>query len=104
MDSKQQMNALLIKLSKPGGFDEIAKNIFEAADKNKNGTIEKSELKSCLELVAGELGFPRPSFQQIDSIFNQLDLDKNGKIDFNEFQIYVKQVLEKAISEGGTKQ
>ena len=71
----------------------IVKEAFTAADTNSNGTIERSELETCLLDIAIKLGCSQPDKETINKEFKKLDEDKNGKIDFKEFQKLVKKNL-----------
>ena len=63
-------------------FGQIAlKSLFEAADKDGNGTLDKEEVKAALQA----LGFTFIEDKQIDRIFKKADKDKNEVIDFEEF-------------------
>mmetsp|Transcript_27536 Transcript_27536/g.80950 ORF Transcript_27536/g.80950 Transcript_27536/m.80950 type:complete len:185 (+) Transcript_27536:59-613(+) len=63
-------------------FGRIAlKSLFEAADKDGDGNLDKDEVKAAL--IA--LGFKHLQDSQVDSIFARADQDENGYIDFEEF-------------------
>jgi len=63
-------------------FGQIAlKSLFEAADKDGNGTLDKQEVKEALNA----LGFTFIEDKQVDVIFKRADGDKNEVIDFEEF-------------------
>merc|ERR1719160_172213 len=63
-------------------FGQIAlKSLFEAADKDGNGTLDKEEVKAALQA----LGFKFVVDKDIDRIFKKADKDKNDVIDFEEF-------------------
>jgi len=63
-------------------FGQIAlKKMFEAADKDGNGTLDKEEVKAALYA----LGFTFVDDKQIKQIFKKADKDKNEVIDFEEF-------------------
>merc|ERR1712182_181719 len=63
-------------------FGQIAlKSLFEAADKDGNGTLDKEEVKDALNA----LGFKFIEDKDVDKIFKRADSDKNEVIDFEEF-------------------
>ena len=63
-------------------FGRIAlKALFEAADKDGNGTLDKAEVKAALN----DLGFTFIEDKQVDTLFKKADKDLNGVIDFEEF-------------------
>eukprot|EP00293_Proteomonas_sulcata_P002748 CAMPEP_0184326650 /NCGR_PEP_ID=MMETSP1049-20130417/142674_1 /TAXON_ID=77928 /ORGANISM="Proteomonas sulcata, Strain CCMP704" /LENGTH=144 /DNA_ID=CAMNT_0026648853 /DNA_START=396 /DNA_END=830 /DNA_ORIENTATION=+ len=64
------------------GFGRIAlKQLFEIADKDSNGSIDKAELCDAL----WQLGFTHLNEDQVEKIFARADLNENDEIDFEEF-------------------
>ena len=97
--NSQLKKQLLESLNNPTAFNPIAKQSFDSADKNKNGTIDKSELFQCMKEIADGLGTPIPNKEELEKMFKKLDIDKSGTIDFNEFKIFVKDNMIKMINE-----
>lgn len=62
--------------------NQVLKVLFTLADKNGDGTIDEEELADALKA----LGFDFLKEKQIAGIFNRADGDKNGQIDFEEFE------------------
>ena len=63
-------------------FGQIAlKRLFEAADEDGNGTLDKQEVKEALNA----LGFTFIQEKDVDKIFKKADKDNNEVIDFEEF-------------------
>ena len=63
-------------------FGQIAlKAMFEYADKDGNGTLDKSEVEAALR----DLGFDFMTDKQIEQLVNKMDTDGNEVIDFEEF-------------------
>jgi hypothetical protein len=59
----------------------VLQRMFDYADKDGNGTLDKEELRSALF----DLGFDFLDEKQVDKIMNNADKDKNDVIDFEEF-------------------
>jgi hypothetical protein len=59
----------------------VLKSLFEAADKDGNGTLDKEEVKEALNAM----GFKFIQDKQVDTIFKRADSDNNAVIDFEEF-------------------
>merc|ERR1712129_140326 len=59
----------------------MGKSLFEAADKDDNGTWDKEEVKEALHAM----GFKFIQDKQINTIFKKADQDNNDVIDFEEF-------------------
>lgn len=57
------------------------KKLFEIADMDGNGTIDREELKVALN----KLGFTHLKDKQIDGILDRADKDENYAIDYEEF-------------------
>ena len=57
------------------------KVLFEAADRDGNGTLDKEEVAAALRA----LGFSHLQEKQIDGILSRADVDENEVIDFEEF-------------------
>jgi hypothetical protein len=74
--------------------------LFQYADKNKDGGLDTSELKT----VAGALtGSANPTDQQVADLQAQLDGNQDGKVDEGEFlQASVAQANTASLLDGGT--
>jgi hypothetical protein len=59
----------------------VLKRMFEYADKDGNGTLDREELRSALY----DLGFDFLDEKKVDQIMKNADKDKNDVIDFEEF-------------------
>ena len=92
MDSELK-NDILALINDEKIFDQIAQEAFNSVDKDNNHTIDKDEFKECSIQVAKVLGLDRPDQETIEGIYKKLDTDGNGDLDFNEFKIYVKDVI-----------
>ena len=57
------------------------KSLFSMADKDKNGTIEESELALAFQF----LGFDWLKEKQVRSILQRADKDQNGVLDMEEW-------------------
>jgi calmodulin len=75
-------------LNDPDKLEEIAKAAFKAIDTNGNGEIDRNELKK---------GLSHLSDTEISNIMKQFDVDKNGKISYQEFKQNIKQIIEDLI-------
>ena len=57
------------------------KELFQAIDKNGDGRLSKEELlDGCLKAFGKKM-----TKEQIDAIFEKVDIDLSGSIDYNEF-------------------
>ena len=88
---------LIESINNAATFEPIAKEAFDAADKNHNGTVDKQELSLCMKEVASGLGMDPPNQRAVEEEFKKLDVDKNGVIDFEEFKKFVKKSMKRII-------
>lgn len=62
-------------------------NTFKSIDKDSNGTISKDELlKGYMEIYKGKM-LEYEIIKEVEGIWDKVDLDKNGKIDYSEWEI-----------------
>eukprot|EP00929_Paragymnodinium_shiwhaense_P049166 TRINITY_DN24817_c0_g1_i1.p1 TRINITY_DN24817_c0_g1~~TRINITY_DN24817_c0_g1_i1.p1 ORF type:complete len:180 (+),score=54.94 TRINITY_DN24817_c0_g1_i1:89-628(+) len=112
---KEQLNDIRSKVIKAhgemmGNFIDTAdspsgeyalKKLFEAADTDKSGSVDREELKVALQ----KLGFSWADDKKVENIFKKGDSDKNDLIDFDEFKsvapVVLKQNLMKLAKENG---
>jgi uncharacterized membrane protein YphA (DoxX/SURF4 family) len=73
----------------------VLKRLFETADKDKNGTVDREELREALLA----LGFVATSEKDIDKIMKKADMDKNEVIDFEEFKKAAPAVLKNQLTQ-----
>merc|ERR1719281_1989738 len=59
----------------------VLKRMFEYADKDGNGTLDREEVRAALL----DLGFDFYDEKQVEKIINTADKDNNDVIDFEEF-------------------
>ena len=67
----------------------VAQNLFVVMDANNDGTLDKDELKAAFQ----KLGFTWLQDKQVDGIMNRADKDKNGVIDYDEFEEELSKTL-----------
>ena len=75
-------------------FDEIAKISFDIVDTDKSGEIDGDELEKIMVQIASDMGADPPTKEDIKEVLEHLDEDKSGKIDFVEFKVLIRDVLE----------
>ena len=82
-------------LKNPEELKKLSKKVFDSYDINKNGSVDKEELKKALTNFYSSQGGPVPDDSIIDVTFKALDLDKNNSLSLEEFELYVKKMLTK---------
>jgi len=73
--------------------NQVLKVLFHLADKDGDGTIDEDELKVALN----SLGFDFLKEKQIAGIFKRADGDKNGRLDFDEWQKAAPKTLKNSL-------
>ena len=71
-------------------LDEMVNTTFDNADLNKNSVIERNELAILLKSIYGTLGLNPPEEKEIDEELVRLDLNKDGKLNKEEFKVLVR--------------
>ena len=85
--NKNQIDALMNNKEQ---FEKLAKQGYEEVDKNKNGFLDFNEIKSILVNFAQRSGLMPPTNAEVEQVYKQLDMDKNG----NEFKGFFRKFLE----------
>ena len=78
-------------------LNEITKTSFDIVDIDKSGTIDEFELEKILAQISSDMGADPPTREDVKDVLKYLDTDKSGKIDFEEFKVLIKDVLESMI-------
>ncbi len=86
MDSKS-LEALLKDDKK---FTEAAKEEFSYADKNGSGDIDLKELDKIMLRFTKRCHLDRLTESEIKQVFEEQDINKSGKLEFNEFKSLLK--------------
>jgi hypothetical protein len=71
----------------------VLKQMFEYADKDGNGTLDRSEVEAALK----DLGFDFLTEKQVGNLMNKADKDMNEVIDFEEFVQETPTALRKSL-------
>lgn len=73
---------------------DVCDEAFAQADKNKSGVIERKELESVMKNVSILLNIPAPTKDFVDSVYEQLDVNEDGRINAEEFAVYTRNLLQ----------
>mmetsp|Transcript_17563 Transcript_17563/g.19762 ORF Transcript_17563/g.19762 Transcript_17563/m.19762 type:complete len:117 (-) Transcript_17563:33-383(-) len=85
----------LAELSDPDTFKSTVKGIFDNFDEDKNGYLDRSELKNFLNETATQLKLKMHIDDTVvDHVFGTIDADNNHKIEYEELEEYVLKFVE----------
>ena len=90
---------LKIVLKDENCFNAIAKAIFNKADADKSKFIDPQEFRKLMVDITAEYNLPTPSDEDIKKTKKEVDLDKNGTIEFDEFKEFLRNIFKQAIIE-----
>ena len=82
-------------LNDPEKLQETVDYVFGEADIDSNGTIDASEFAKHMKGVYENIGLSSPSDDDIQKYMGELDTNKDGKLDKDEFKTYVVNMLKK---------
>lgn len=85
-EQRKATQAIFIASKERISLVDKVKKVFEAADVDKSGFLSKNELKIILQTL--DQRNPLTGYE-LDSIFWELDADRNLQIDYNEFVDWV---------------
>eukprot|EP00826_Nyctotherus_ovalis_P057988 TRINITY_DN7946_c0_g2_i4.p1 TRINITY_DN7946_c0_g2~~TRINITY_DN7946_c0_g2_i4.p1 ORF type:complete len:161 (-),score=49.59 TRINITY_DN7946_c0_g2_i4:40-522(-) len=69
---------LSLMVSKTSNTDNVFEEVFKLFDKNGDGTITAKELKEAMDTFGENL-----NDREVDEIFYEMDLDRDGKINYS---------------------
>jgi len=80
LDFDEFASFMVKKASVDDDRGEEMRAAFKIFDKNKDGFITRSELKSAMRKIGEKV-----SDKQVDGMVKEADLDKDGKVNYDEF-------------------
>lgn len=82
-------------LSDENKLYELTKLVFDKADVNCTGFIDRKELAATMELLARDGGIPPPAPEQVETVLKHLDTNQDGVIQLEEFKTFMIEILKK---------
>ena len=89
--NRKEVDALLKSRER---LETTAKKGFEEVDTNGSGKIDFDEVEKVLKSFARGNGLLPPNTKDVEDVYTQLDIDKSGKIDYNEFVTFFERFLQ----------
>jgi Ca2+-binding EF-hand superfamily protein len=81
-------------LNDPAKLDVVCRSVFQAVDKDGSGQIDVNELSEAMNNISEEAGIDRPSEETVQDMMKTLDTDQSGRLSYDEFKVFVTQVLQ----------
>ena len=75
----------------------LTNEIFKLIDRDGNKYIDLSEIYSYMSELAKSLNCSPPDLEDVKDIVSSFDMDGDQKISIEEFEIFVREILEKMI-------
>ena len=70
-----------------------AKTFYTHADLNGDHIIDYNEFKIQFMKISDDLNLGKPTEEEINQMVKKVDLNMNGKIEFNEFRKFLKNLF-----------
>jgi len=71
----------------------IARAAFEVLDTKKTGFLDKADVEAHLVNIAKDLNVKKLTKEETDGLMKELDKKRDGKLDLEEFESLVEEVL-----------
>ncbi len=95
------VNAIKDILQDTDKLNEITKIAFDSVDTDKSGSIDSIELERVLAQISSDMGADPPTKEDVNEVLKYLDTDNSGKIEYDEFKVLIKDVLESMVQSDG---
>ena len=92
----QLVNCLAIEQE----FNHVAKQAFDFVDLDKSGSIDFNELKNCMNVISANINAKPPTEEEVNLVMIRLDTDMSGKLEFEEFKVFVREIMEEMYKSG----
>ena len=80
-------------------LNEITKVAFDNVNTDKSGEISKSQLEAMINQIFTDLSNELPTKKEIDEVFDYLDTNKKGTLNFENFKVLIKDIIKNMIEE-----
>ncbi len=74
-------------------IDEFNNRGFQETDADQSGEVCLKEFYTIFALIVKELDLPEPSQDEVQNQFNELDTDKSGRLNKQEFRVFTINLL-----------
>ena len=75
-------------------FHHVCVEVFRTIDVNKDGTLEKKEIRNFIDNVCQEMGMEsNPDDKTIAEVFSELDEDGSNDISIDEMKTFLRKIF-----------
>ena len=74
-------------------LEQVTKRCFDSVDMDKSGKIDTKELKEILIQISLDFKAEPPTDEEVKSVLDTLDSNKNGTVELLEFQVLIEDLL-----------
>jgi Ca2+-binding EF-hand superfamily protein len=71
----------------------ITKAAFDQLDVRKAGALDKNDMEAHLINISKDLNMKKPTKEELDGLMKELDKKKDGKLDMEEFEYLVEEIM-----------
>ena len=80
-------------------FNDLCDDAFCEVDTDGSGELDRDELIRCLNWLSSSIGIENPTEEDIDDIYDGLNIDSDGIITKANFKVLVRELLTAVIEE-----
>ena len=91
---EQTLETLNILLNDEETFHHVCNALFNHIDKNKDGSLEKSEVTGFIDKICEDMGLEKKADDEtLDNVFKELDADGGGDVDPEELATFLRRIF-----------
>jgi Ca2+-binding EF-hand superfamily protein len=79
-------------------FNQLLNGLFKDADFDGNKTIDCEEFNKVVEELCDQFNLEKPSYEELKNIFEKIDLNNDGIIEFDEFKVFLRNYFKEMIN------
>jgi Ca2+-binding EF-hand superfamily protein len=93
----KSIKALQNVLEDPLKMRYLAKELFKLLDADNDDSIDFPEMYKYMTKVSESLEIPPPNMEDVKEVINTFDMDNDFKISIEEFEIFVRELIDRMI-------
>ena len=80
-------------------FEIISQSLFKDADTGNKHVIKPKDFNKVINEISDDLNLEMPSEEEIKKILDKIDLNKDGKIEYDEFKTFLRNLFKEMLDE-----